>query len=70
MFVVTEADAVAIRTAFHEKGELSAIVEVRQRFPGITDHAEARACVRTIAGWQPPAAAPSSVVPLRPRKSR
>ncbi len=49
MFMVTEADAAAIRTAFHEEGELSAIIELRQRFPGITDHAEARACARTIS---------------------
>ena len=52
MFMVTEADAAAIRAAairaaFHEEGELSAIIELRQRFPGITDHAQARACART-----------------------
>ena len=70
MFVVTEADAAAIRAAFHEEGELSAIIELRQRFPGITDHAKARACARTIAGWHPPLAAPCLVVPLRPGKSR
>ena len=50
MFMVTEADATAIRAAFHENGELSAAVELRRRFPGITDHAKARECVRTIAG--------------------
>ena len=70
MFVVTEADAAAIHAAFHEKGELSAIIELRQRFPGITDHAKARACARTIAGWQPAPTAPCTVVPLRPGKSR
>ncbi len=69
MFVVTEADAAAIRAAFHEEGELSAIIELRQRFPGITGHAKARACARIIAGWQPPAA-PCPVVPLRPGKDR
>ena len=70
MFIVTEAEAAAIRTAFHEEGELSAIIELRQRFPGITDHARARACVRTIAGWQPPPAVPCPMVPLRPGKGR
>jgi len=70
VFMVTEADAAAIRTAFHEEGELSAIIELRQRFPGITDHAEARACARTIAGWTPSPAAPRPVVPVRPGKSR
>jgi len=70
MFMVTEADAAAIRTAFHEEGELSAIIELRQRFPGITDHAKARDCARTIAGWRAPPAAPCPVVPLRPSKGR
>ena len=70
MFVVTEADAAAIRIAFHKEGELSAIIELRRRFPGITDHAKARACARTIAGWQPPPATPCLVVSLRPRKGR
>ena len=70
MFVVTEADAAAIRTALHKEGELSAIIELRQRFPGITDHAKARACARTIAGWQPSPAATCPVVPLRRSKDR
>ncbi len=65
MFIVTEADAAAIRAAFHEKGELSAIIELRQRFPGITDHENARACAQIIAGWQPLPAAPP-----RPGKRR
>ena len=70
MFVVTEADAAAIYAAFHEECELSAIIELRHRFPGITDHAKARACARTIAGWQPPPTAPCPVVPLHVGKSR
>ena len=68
MFVVTEADAAAIRAVFHEEGELSAIIELRQRFRGITDHAQARAGVRIIAGWQPPPAALCPVVSLHPGK--
>ena len=70
MFVVTEADAAAIRAAFHEEGELSAIIELRQRFRGITDYAQALAGVRTIAGWQPPPAALCPVVSLHPGKGR
>lgn len=70
MFMVTEAVAAAIRTTFHKEGELSAIIELRQRFPGITDHVQARACARTIAGWAPPPAAPCPVVPLHPGKRR
>ena len=68
MFVVTEADAAAIRAVFHEEGELSAIIELRQRFRGITDHAQARAGVRIIAGWQPPPAALCPVVSLHSGK--
>jgi hypothetical protein len=68
MFAVTEADAAAIRAAFHKEGELSAAIELRRRFPGVTDNAKARACVRTIAGWTPLPAAPRTVTPLRPRK--
>jgi hypothetical protein len=53
MFVVTEADATAIRTVFQESGEFAAAIELRRRFPGITDNAQARECARTIAGWMP-----------------
>ena len=62
MFVVTDADAVAIRTAFDEGGEFSAAVELRRRFPGITDNEQARQCARTIASWKP--------LPLRKIKQR
>jgi len=51
MFVVTEADATAIRDIFEKEGELSAAIELRRRFPDITDNAKARGCARTIAGW-------------------
>jgi len=53
MFLVSESDATAIRDAFDQGGELSAAVELRRRFPGIADNEAARACARTIAGWQP-----------------
>jgi hypothetical protein len=53
MFTVSEAEAAAIRAAFEQGGELSAAVELRRLFPGVTDNAEARACARTIAGWKP-----------------
>jgi hypothetical protein len=68
MFVVTEADAAAIRDVFHQEGELSAAIELRRRFPGITDNAEARACARTIAGWIPLPEQPRRVRRERPRK--
>ncbi len=65
MFVVTEADAAAIRTVYEQDGELSAAIEVRRLFPGITDNENARRCARSIAGWTP-----RPVTPLRPRKKR
>jgi hypothetical protein len=53
MFVVSEAEAAAIRTAFDRGGEFSAAVELRRLFPGVIDMADAKACARTIAGWAP-----------------
>jgi hypothetical protein len=53
MFVVTEADATAIRAVYEQRGELSAAVELRRRFPGITDNAQARKYARTTAYWKP-----------------
>ena len=41
------------RTAFEQQGELSAAVELRRLFPGITDNGQARECARVIAGWTP-----------------
>jgi hypothetical protein len=64
MFLVTEADA--IRAVFDQEGELSAAIELRRRFPGITDNAKARSHVRTIVGWRPLPALPCSVIRLRP----
>jgi hypothetical protein len=53
MFAVDQATADAIRDAFHRSGELAAVVELRRRFPGVSDNEEARRCVRAIAAWQP-----------------
>ena len=53
MFVVTEAEAAAIRAIYEQSGEFSAAIELRRLFPSITDTAQARACARTIAGWKP-----------------
>jgi hypothetical protein len=65
MFVVTEADAAAIREVFSREGELSAAIELRRRFPGIIDNAKARECARSIARWEPLPVQPRSVTPLR-----
>jgi hypothetical protein len=49
MFVISDADAAAIRAVCHQRGELSATVELRRLFPGL-DAETARECTRTIAG--------------------
>ena len=67
MFLVNEADAATIRAILDEQGELSAAIELRRRFPGITDNAKARQYVRTIAGWKPLPPHPVKVVRLRSR---
>jgi hypothetical protein len=41
MFCVSEAQASAIRTAFEQRGELSAVVELRRLFPGVGNIARA-----------------------------
>jgi hypothetical protein len=60
MFVVSEAEATAIRAAFDQGGEFAAAVELRRLFPGVTDNAEARECARAIAAWKP--------LPVKPRQ--
>ena len=69
MFVVSEEEAAAIRTAFEQEGEFSAIVEFRRRFRLIQDNEQARTHVRIITGWQslPEARLGGTVVPLRKR---
>ena len=51
MFVVDGETAEAIRRAWEEGGELSAVAELRRRFPLIADNEQARRCVRAIVGW-------------------
>ena len=67
-FVVSEAEAAAIRAVFDQRGELSAAVELRRLFPGIIDMAEAREWARTIAGWRPPRVAPPPVRQMHQRR--
>jgi hypothetical protein len=66
MFAVTGADAAAIRTAFHEEGELSAAIELRRESP---TNAKARACARTIARWTPLPTRLCTVTRLRPSRT-
>jgi len=70
MFVVTEADAAAIRAAFARGGELSAAVELRRLFPGVTSTTQAQEFARAIAGWKPLPVPLRRVRLLRPSKGR
>ena len=70
MFVVTEAEAAAIRAVYEQRGEFSAAVELRRLFPAVTDTAQARACARTIAGWKPLPAPPRLATQAERRGSR
>ena len=70
MFVVTEAEAAAIRAVFEQEGELSAAIELHRLFPGVTDNAKARQHARTMAGWMPMPAPVRPVTQLDPRKER
>jgi hypothetical protein len=69
MFVVSEEAAAAIRTVYEQEGELSAAIEVRRWFRGITDNAKAAECARAIAGWQPQPVTGANIVPLRPTRA-
>jgi hypothetical protein len=68
MFVVSEAEAAAIRAVYEQRGEFAAAIELRRLFPGITDNGEARECARTIAGWKP--LRPVKRMPKPPRLRR
>ena len=65
MFTVTDDEATTIRTAFEQEGELSAGVELRRLFPGITAGAKAREMARVIAGWRSVPATHGDVPPRR-----
>ena len=66
MFVVSEEEAATIRAAFERGGEFAAAIELRRRFPGISDNERARRCARTIAGRKPLKLPPRPAARLRP----
>jgi hypothetical protein len=68
MYLVTEADAAAIREVYERDGELSAAIELRRRFPGIEDNAKAREQARAIACWKPLPPRPAPIRRLRKGK--
>ena len=70
MFVVTDAEAAAIRAVFQQRGEFAAAVELRRLFPGITHNTQARECARSIAGWKPLLLRPVKRLPKPPRLRR
>ena len=70
MFAVDEEAAHAIRQACQDGGELSGVVELRRRFPGIADNARARLCLEAIMSWGPPTQTHSPEQGPAPRKAR
>ena len=52
MFAITEADTDAILAAFDRDGEAAAVVELRRRFPGLSENAGLEA-TRMIVRWRP-----------------
>jgi hypothetical protein len=58
MFAVTEADA--IRAAYNQDGELSAVAKLMDLFPAITHPARARLCVRILTNRKPLTLPPAS----------
>jgi hypothetical protein len=72
VFCVSETEAAAIRAVFFEEGELTATIDLRRMFPGITDNVQARLHARVIAGWEPspPNPAAGAVLQLRRRRQQ
>jgi len=67
MFVVSKAEAAAIRIAYEQRGEFSAAVELRRLFPGIADNGRGNACGRLPAGSRCPSRyAPPDCEPATP----
>ncbi len=52
MFVVDDAIAAAIRTAYIDLGVAAAVQELRRHVPGLDNDDEAQRWARTIAGWR------------------
>ena len=52
MFALDEADVTAILAAFDRDGEPAAVVELRRRFPGLSENAGLEA-TRMIVRWRP-----------------
>jgi hypothetical protein len=59
MFVITEADADAIRAVLNQEGESSAAIELRRRFPGVHRQRES-AGVRSAHRWVDAAVSPAA----------
>jgi hypothetical protein len=53
MFAIDEADVAAILAAFEQAGEMAVAVELRRRFPGLSENA-GREAARMIVRWRPP----------------
>ena len=69
MFVVSEAEAAAIRTALRAGRRVIGRSRAAPAVPGVDDNAQARECARTIAGWKP-LPVPLRRVPRAPGRDR
>jgi hypothetical protein len=52
MFMVSDAEAASIRSAYFAGGAESAARELRRVFPGLLDNEATRASAVAIAGWE------------------
>lgn len=53
MFLVDDATIRAVQAAQARGGDLAAVVELRERFPGITSNAAALGAVRMVLAMRP-----------------
>jgi hypothetical protein len=71
MFMVSDAEAAAIRAAHERAGDTGATAELLRLFPGVADYRRAREFARAIAAWQPLPPAPAKLPRLkRERQAR
>ncbi len=68
MFMVSDADAAAIRAAHQQGGDPAGAAELRRLFPGVPG-TRALEQARAIAAWRPPPAKPPAPAG-RPRRAK
>ena len=69
MFLIDDATIRAVHAAYTRGGELGAVVELRERFPGVASNAAALDCVRRVL-LMPPNAEAAMVARLAALKNQ